>query len=241
MAKRNEDGVTKLLRGMAKWLVAILVPFTLIMLGVRLLLTPLYLRAEYRLPGFPPDEYGFTTTERLRWGTYGITYLLNNAPSSYLGELKFDNGAPVFTDREVSHMADVKLVVSALLRVWYIVLGLLTLLGLWAWRTGWLAVFRAGLRLGGALTLALAGIAAFLGTLGSTGSGDLFWEFFSGFHGLFFSGSSWLFQYSDTLIRLYPIRFWQDSVLYIGLLSALAAALLTFGMRATPRNSFASV
>lgn len=227
----------KMLRGLAQWLVAILVPFALIMLGVRLLLTPAYLQVEYRLPGFPPDEYGFSTPERLHWGAYGMEYLFNSAPPAYLGELRFEDGRFVFTDREVSHMADVKLVVAGLLRVWYAILGLLTVLGIWAWRGGWMGMYRAGLRLGGLLTLAIATTAAALGTIGAAGSGDLFWEFFSGFHTLFFSGNSWLFAYSDTLIRLYPVRFWQDSVLYIGVLAALGAAALTFGLRSRPGKS----
>jgi integral membrane protein (TIGR01906 family) len=223
-----------------KWLVAILVPFTLIMLGVRLLLTPLFLQIEYRLPGFPPDEYGFSSVERLRWGTYGIDYLLNDSPASYLGGLKFDSGQPVFVAREVSHMQDVKVVVGGLLQAWYGVLVLLTVLALWARKAGWLNPFREGLQLGGVLTLAVAGVSALLGTMGASGSGALFWEFFSGFHGIFFSGSSWLFEYSDTLIRLYPLRFWQDAVLYVGLLAAIAAGFLAFGLRGRPVKPSAS-
>ena len=223
--------MTKLLHGTAKWFVAICVPFALIMLGVRLLLTPLYLQFEYRMPGFPPDDYGFTAAQRLQWGTYGINYLTNNEPASYLGDLRIESGRPVFTSREVSHMEDVKKLVLAMLRWWYISLGVLLSLGVWAWKADWVATYRAGLRTGGFLTLALAVTAALLGTLGASGSGDLFWEFFSGFHGLFFSGESWLFAYSDTLIRLYPIRFWQDTLLYLGGLAATGATSLVIGLR----------
>ena len=42
---------------------------------------------------------------------------------------------------------------------------------------------------------------------------DVFWSFFGWFHSLFFSANTWLFEYSDTLIRLFPIRFWQDTFL----------------------------
>jgi integral membrane protein (TIGR01906 family) len=210
---------------------AVLVPMALIGLGVRLLLTPLYLQLEYRLPGFPSDDYGFSTDERVYWGTHGISYLLNDAPLSYLGDLRFNTGKPLFTERELSHMHDVKLVVGQILRAWYVIIALMAGLWIWAWRAGWLPAYRRGLRLGGWLTLAIAGIAGLIGTLGASGSGDLFWQFFSAFHGLFFSGDSWLFAYSDTLIRLYPLRFWQDSVLYIGVLAALGAAALAFGLR----------
>ena len=42
---------------------------------------------------------------------------------------------------------------------------------------------------------------------------DVFNVFFTQFHHLFFEGDSWLFLFSDTLIRLFPIRFWEDTFL----------------------------
>ena len=43
------------------WLVTILVPLALIGLGLRVLLSPVFLKIEYSLPCFPPDDYGFTS------------------------------------------------------------------------------------------------------------------------------------------------------------------------------------
>ncbi|MFH1184596.1 MAG: DUF1461 domain-containing protein [Chloroflexota bacterium] len=217
-----------------KWLLVILVPIALVGLGVRLLLTPQYLKLEYGLPNFPADEYGFSMEERVHWGAYGINYLLIDAPLSYLGDLKFSSGQALFTERELDHMQDVKRVVGYVLRIWYLATAIMAGLGFWALRAGWLSTFRQALRLGGWLTLGIAGTTGVIGTLGASGSGQLFWQFFSSFHGLFFSGDSWLFDYSDTLIRLYPLRFWQDSILYIGALAALGASALAFGLRRHP-------
>jgi integral membrane protein (TIGR01906 family) len=58
-----------------------------------------------------------------------------------------------------------------------------------------------------------------------------FWQFFSWFHSLFFKGDSWLFAYSDTLIRLFPIRFWQDAVIGIVGLALLLGLALAFGLK----------
>ena len=213
------------------WLITLLIPLALIGLGVRVLLTPLFPNIEYRLPDFPADEYGFTMQDRLHWGPYGINYLLNNADISYLGDLKFADGKPLFNERELSHMHDVKVVTQNFLHIWYVVIVILVLLGIWAWRSKWLPAFRQSLIRGGWLTLGLAVVVGMIATIGTSGSGDLFWQFFSGFHGLFFSGSSWLFEYSDTLIRLYPLKFWEDAVLYIGLVAALGALGLVFGLK----------
>jgi integral membrane protein (TIGR01906 family) len=131
-------------------------------------------------------------------------------------------------------MEDVKVVVRQLLLVWYVGLALLGMIALGAWRTGHLTDLRRGLRHGGLLTLGIGAICGMVATVGSTGSGDLFWDFFSGFHGLFFQADSWLFSYSDTLIRLYPLRFWQDSLLYIAVLTALGALALVVVFREQP-------
>ncbi len=215
------------------WLLALFIPLALIGLGVRILLTPLFPNIEYRLPDFPADDYGFTLQDRLHWGPYGINYLLNNADISYLGDLKFADGRSLFNDRELSHMHDVKVVTQDFLLVWYLDLAILILLGLLAGRGKWLPAYIRGLKRGGWLTLGLAGTAGVIATLGTSGSGDLFWQFFSDFHGLFFKGDTWLFAYSDTLIRLYPLKFWEDAVLYIGLIAALSALGLAFGLRVT--------
>ena len=219
------------------WLLTLLIPLAAIGLGVRVLLTPLFPNIEYRLPDFPVDDYGFTVQDRLHWGPYGINYLLNNADISYLGDLKFADGSSLFNERELSHMHDVKTVTQGFIRLWYLDLAILALAGLWAWRKGWLLEYQQGLSRGGWLTLGLAVAVGVIATLGTIGSGDVFWQFFSDFHGLFFKGDTWLFAYSDTLIRLYPLKFWEDAVLYIGLITALGALALTLGLRGLPRKS----
>lgn len=203
------------LSGLASVLTVVVVP----LFFVRLLLIPAFPALEYRMPGFPEDTYGFTYEERVKWATYGIEYLLNDAGPKYLGDLRFDDGAPVFTEREVSHMLDVKIVVGHTLTMFRLSLVLLVALGLFAWRRGWVDSFRLGISRGGWILLVL------LLTLGALAAVS-FWQFFSAFHAIFFEGDSWLFAFSDTLIRLYPIRFWQDVILYILGGSALAGGLL---------------
>lgn len=206
------------------WLTALLVPFALIMLGARLLMTPFFPEIEYRMPGFPEDRYGFTLDDRLRWSKPSIEYLINDAELSFLAELKFDDGAPIYNERELSHMLDVKNVIQMLLKVWLVDLGLLVLLKLLAWRGGWMDAYRAGLSRGGFLTV---GMLVALGAFAAVS----FWQFFTWFHSLFFAGDSWIFRFDDTLIRLFPIRFWQDAVIYIVGFAILSGLGLGFWMR----------
>lgn len=203
--------------------ISLLLPVALTFLGVRLLLTHTFPEIEYRMPGFPSDEYGFTLQDRLQWSRISIDYLLNNAHISFLGDLSFPDGAPLFNERELSHMLDVKNVVQPVLWVgygiWFLVLGI----GFWARFGGWWPVFVRAIWHGGWLTV---GMVVVIGIF----AGISFWQFFTVFHELFFTGDSWLFLYSDTLIRLFPMRFWQDAFLFAGALDVIGGLALGLGL-----------
>ena len=213
------------------WLVSMLVPIALIGFGLRVLLTPLFLRVEYNMPYFPPDEYGFTKEDRLKWAPYALDYLVNNEDISYLGDLTFEDGTPLYNERELSHMDDVKRVTQGALRVWYVSLGLLALLGVWAGFGQWWQDYRLGLMRGGWLMVGLAAVVGLIVVVGMVINPNVFWNFFAGFHSLFFEGDSWLFLYSDTLIRLFPIRFWQDAFLLAAVIALGGGVALGWGLK----------
>ncbi|MFZ5855545.1 MAG: TIGR01906 family membrane protein [Chloroflexota bacterium] len=212
-------------------LTAFLTPIVLLGIALRLLLTPLFLQVEYRMPGFPADEYGFTREDRLRWAPFAVDYLTNREDISYLADLKFDDGTPLYNERELSHMDDVKRVTRGALNVFYLALAGLALLGLWSKRPQQWAAFRQGLKRGGGIMVGIAGVIAAVVVVGMFLLPDLFWSFFSGFHALFFEGDSWLFAYSDTLIRLFPIRFWQDTFLFAALIAVAGGLGLALGIK----------
>lgn len=206
------------------WVVTLLVPAALCLTAVRAMMTPLYLQFEYNSPGFPADPYGFTKADRLYWSNIALDYLLNNAGISFLGDLRFKDGSPVYNERELRHMVDVKKTVKGALTVWVVSLVLLVVLGVWAWRGGWMDAFRIGMVRGGWLTVVLlAGILLFV-LLG-------FGVFFVLFHDVFFQPGTWMFLYSDTLIRLFPERFWRDIFIIVGLLTIAGALLVNFLFR----------
>ena len=211
------------------WLVTLLVPIALIGLGLRVLLTPAFLQVEYNMPYFPRDPYGFTKADRLKWAPYALNYLTNHADISYLADLKFEDGTPLYNERELSHMNDVKRVTQGALKVWYISLAALALLG--AWAAGWGQAYRIGLMRGGWLMVLLAITVGVIAVIGISVNPDIFFSFFAGFHSLFFEGDSWLFLFSDTLIRLFPIRFWQDAFLFAALIALGGGTALGLGMR----------
>ncbi len=220
------------------WLVALALPVVIILSVVRLVINPFYLVFEYHTPGFPNDPYGFTLQDRLNYGKYAVDYLVNSAGISYLGDLRFPAGqqAPpptcaemtdcthLYNDRELQHMVDVKTVVSGAMRVLMISIGVLLVLALWAWTGKWFTTYLKGLQWGGIVTLVFIGLIILFVLVA-------FQYLFVIFHELFFKAGTWTFLYSDTLIRLFPERFWQDTFLVVGGLSALLGLVFFFGAR----------
>ncbi len=212
-------------------LVSPLTPLALLGAALRILLTPVYYTLEYNMPYFPADPYGFTKAERLRWAKPSVEYLLNDADVSFLAALKFEDGTPIYNERELSHMKDVKRVTQGALRAWYISLAALAGAALFSWRQGWTADYLRALRRGGWQLIYFAGAVGLIAGAGILLNPNIFWAFFSAFHQVFFEGDSWLFLYSDTLIRLFPIRFWQDAFLFAALLALGGGAALAFGIK----------
>lgn len=213
------------------YLVSLATPLVLLGLALRLMLTSLYYNIEYSMPYFPRDEYGFTKEDRLKWAKPSVEYLVNSADISYLGDLKFDDGQPIYTERELSHMEDVKGVVQGSLKAWYVSLAILLTLAIVFWRMNAMPEYLNGLRRGGWWMIGLAGTLALIAGTGILLNPNIFWAFFTWFHSLFFEGDSWLFYYSDTLIRLFPIRFWQDAVIAMAVIALGGGAALAFGLR----------
>ncbi len=197
--------------------IVLLIPVMIILTAVRFLATDRYLAFEYSKASFPPDSFGYTDRQRFILASTNIHYVRAHLPSDELSKQTL-NGMPVYSPREVSHMADVQAVFQSILRIWWAVFSLLLLLGFALWKTGKRESLASAIQSGGLLTsgiiLAIALLAVFA------------WQFwFNTFHLIFFKPGSWLFSYSDTLIRLFPVEFWFDATLTISFLSFIGGSL----------------
>ncbi|NLE44144.1 MAG: TIGR01906 family membrane protein [Chloroflexi bacterium] len=203
-----------------RWLLVVAIPPLLVAIALRVVTSPWIVHWEYNRPGFPPDPYGLSLTERTQLASVCVEYLRTDADIDLLAALNLPDGTPAFNERELSHMADVQHVLRQLLIVGDIA-GAFVLLG------GAILFVRRATRqllavasLNGSLL-----IAALLVGIGIYMSVD--WNgFFTAFHRVCFHGDSWLFAYSDTLIRLFPIPFWVDvAIALVGIVGVGALVL----------------
>jgi integral membrane protein (TIGR01906 family) len=203
----------------ARTLLQALLPVLMVLTSVRLLLTEAFVLFEYNVIGIPADRYGFTKTDRLKYADIALEYLLNDAGIEFLGDLRFADGAQVYNEAELGHMEDVKVVTRAAIRVWMVSIVAALLLSALLSRSAGSAELWHALRGGSTVTFVLMGVLAVGLVVG-------FSVIFVGFHQVFFDANTWTFPYQDTLIRLFPERFWQVAFGTIAGFTLLQAGLL---------------
>lgn len=183
--------------------IVIATPLVVLLSNLYFLATPAFLRLEYGKPSFP-EAPGFTAEERLQQADASVAYLRSSRGIEALEELKQDD-QPLYNERELSHMADVKVVMTWAFAAQNIALAVLVIMVIYVATRRDLrsrlpkAVFWGCAALAGAILL--VGLAAAIN----------FDFFFVLFHQAFFTGDSWLFMSTDSLIRLFPLPFWMDA------------------------------
>ena len=226
------------------WFVTAAVPAFAALTALCAMLQPWLVWLVYHAPGFPADEHGLTTAERMHYARLVLGYLRGDAEMPELGGLRFPPGvtAPpgscaatpgcgsVFNPREISHLEDVRSALRAATAVWWASAAVLTAtLAMALRRATTITLFQLALARGCWLTLAI--IAVILAA-----SLVSFLPLFDAFHAVLFASGTWVFPFEDTLIRLFPERFWRDAFLIHGLLSALLAlAVRAAGLRVAVR------
>ena len=211
-----------------RWLIVLAMPVLIVLLSARIMVNTWYPSFEYAKASFPPDLFGFTQAQRLEFGTISINFL--NAPESPEVAVKMlealrlpGTDQPLFTIYENQHMVDVKRLMDQLWRVLAIAAGVVIIgsaILLIPRRTraeGYAAIFGGGLLTTGLLTALILLVL-------------LAWNwFFVAFHGVFFDAGTWTFNWSDSLIRLFPDKFWFDAgVLLVG--GALVAGVIVMAI-----------
>jgi integral membrane protein (TIGR01906 family) len=145
-------------------------------------------------------------------------------------------GRPAFGPSEVSHLRDVRAVLSGARTATGAAALLLAAYVAWCVAKRRFPQLRGGMAGGAAVTAALVVLAAAVSFLD-------FDSFFAAFHGVFFAAGTWTFPYDSMLIRLFPEAFWAASGAAWAGLCLVAAGVLALAsrfLRAAATNKYAS-
>ncbi len=199
------------------------VPVILIVGAVRIVSWPWFAAWEYARAGFPEDPLGMSVQERFYLARSTILFLNLPTDLSRLARLELPDGSPAYNQAELQHMLDVKRLYDGITNVALLAVVVAAITGWSLMRRGAPAACWGALSSGALLTLILlVGVGILM---------LLSWnEFFTAFHDVFFEPGTWQFAYTDTLIRLFPMRFWRDAgLLVVGLVSATALGMAFIG------------
>lgn len=224
----------RILLGACAISVIIVIPCFLALTTLFPLISPWFLRFQYARPDMPPSVR-FSADERQTFAEAAAHYLVSSKQIDYLADLRDDEGLPLFNERELTHMVDVKVLVGRAARL-DIVLGLLLAASL----TILISQPQSRRRIPFYLVVASV-VAPALGITALIVVPLQFRWFLVEFHHVFFVGDSWLFPRSDTLIQLFPEQFWFDGLQAWLLLVIGTSVLIGVGayvwLRRMPANS----
>ena len=216
--------MARLLSAVARLLAVLALPLLFTGTAVRFLFTwpPLY---EYALTRYQiADRTGIAPDDLQRASQALIAYFSNDDPTVNLMVTQRGVVRPLFSEREVLHLVDVKALVRLFVRLQELALVALVLLAglaLWRARGAALPAIGAVLGWGSALTLALL---AGLVVLALVDFDQLFLQF----HLLSFRENDfWLLDpRQHNLIALFPPPFWFDATLLLALVIGLQALIV---------------
>jgi integral membrane protein (TIGR01906 family) len=203
----------KSLPNLLSFFIIIAIPIVLILSNVLLFMNPAWLAFQYSQPGFPKAEL-FSDQARLYFGSESIEYIRGNRTLEQFKALG------VYQNREIAHMIDVRVLVDEVKIVLPVVavLAAIAIIILMRDPTTRSVAARA-LRNGGILTITLFLAIGLFAAIG-------FNTFFTLFHRIFFTGDSWLFLPTDSLIQFYPLPFWFATSITLVALTLIEAAIV---------------
>lgn len=186
----------------------------------------------FEYPRLPSDVYGWSDEVRLELGRATLGYLQRLEPAEevifLLEDLRLpeDPSQPLYNDREIKHMLDVKIVADQLRNIFWLTLVICGGTLIYFFATNRQLALQTLYQSGLSTIIILTSIAIFI-LVG--------WSlFFVWFHQLLFPPGTWTFYYTDSLIRLFPERFWFDVgvIISVGtLLQGIIIAIVAYFLK----------
>jgi len=142
------------------WLALLFIPVIVFGAGANILLSPVFMRIEYKLPYIPGVQNGLSNQTRVEKAASVIKYLKTEMNTEHLYRFNLSDNAPTLTKHEAYYLQDFKEYWMKINQTWYGTLISMYILGLLAWAGNSLPEFRQGARMGGRLTIGLGLLAA---------------------------------------------------------------------------------
>ncbi len=196
-------------------LVVILSPLVFFGIPTRIAFNEWFIDWEYSKADFPKDRYGLPDDYRKYLAKLGLRAVLSDEGMEEFKRAKLPSGRRAFNEREIKHMEDVKNFLSAFFPLVYgaTFLSVLALL------------YLRDLPLVGKALILASLFSLLLTTASAVFSLTNYKLAFELFHNYVFDPYSWRFKYTDTLLRIYPMKLWFDGTVFVVALAGVLCLL----------------
>ncbi len=198
----KKGGLDKLV---ATALVVILSPLVFFGIPTRIAFNEWFIDWEYSKANFPKDRYGLPDDYRKYLAKLGLKAVLSDEGMEEFKRARLPDGRPAFNRREIKHMEDVKNFLSRFFPLVYLSVAVSALA----------LIYLRDLRLVGKALIAASLFSLLLTTASAVFSLTNYDLAFELFHNYVFDPYSWKFKYTDTLLRIYPMKFWYDGTIFV--------------------------
>lgn len=185
----------------------IITPLWILGISTKIAFSEWFIDYEYSKPNFPDDRWGLSDKVRKKLAKLGLKAVLTKEGLKEFKEAKFPNGRKAFRKKEVKHMEDVNKFLSNLFITTYILvifwLFVLILRKKQVWK---LLIYSSVYTF---LFFAVVSLIVFVS----------YEKAFEIFHNFFFGNTSWRFSKYDTLLRIYPMKFWFDGTIILAIIA----------------------
>ncbi len=188
-------------------------PIWIIGISSRIVFNEWFIDFEYSKKDFPKDRWNMDNAYRKELAKLGLKAVLSEEGLKEFSEKKFPSGRKAFRKKEVKHMEDVNRFLKIFFPVSYVSFFLWGI-GLFFSQRRWTYLMMSGL-----FTLTLVLLVGGLSVI-------FYDQAFALFHDTVFGENTWRFRDTDTLLRIYPMKFWFDGTVFVIGISAF----LTFGL-----------
>ena len=185
----------------------IITPFWILGISTKIAFNEWFIDYEYSKPNFPKDRWGLSDEVRKKLAKLGLKAVLTEEGLKEFEKARLPSGRKAFRKKEVKHMEDLNRFLSKFFIATYILAIFWLFVLILHKKQIWKLLICSSIYT--FLFLAVVSLTVF----------SSYEKAFEVFHNFFFGRTSWRFSKYDTLLRIYPMKFWFDGTTILAIIA----------------------
>ena len=190
-------------------LAVVITPFWILGISAKLTFQDWFIEYEYSKRDFPKDRWGLSDNIRKDLAKLGLKAVLSKEGLEEFKKARLPTGRKAFRKKEIKHMEDVNRFLSKFFFLSYVFSIFWLIVLVFQKKRAWKLLLYSSIYT--FLFFAFVSLIVFAS----------YEKAFEMFHNYFFGKTSWRFSNYDTLLRIYPMKFWFDGTVVLAIIAFL--------------------